>query len=155
MLASTANASDVREHCTPHDRSKALNLLTAQTAAKRTFNYTFAMLLTQPTATLNALIDSLWFDPFYGAISKEFHDTAGRRELLARHIDSRLEPDAGETTATTTQVCESSEDPARAELAGIGQRWLESGAGDGNRTHGGGASEPLKQAVWCEYRSQV
>jgi hypothetical protein len=31
----------------------------------------------------------------------------------------------------------------------------ESGAGDGNRTHTGIASEPSKQAVWCEGGFQV
>jgi GNAT superfamily N-acetyltransferase len=46
------------------------------------------MLLTQPAATLNALIDSLWLDPFYVAISKDFHDDAARRrEMLARYFD--------------------------------------------------------------------
>jgi hypothetical protein len=29
------------------------------------------------------------------------------------------------------------------------------GAGDGNRSHTGGASEPLKQAVWCDCGFQV
>jgi hypothetical protein len=38
----------------------------------RTLSYTFAVPLTQPIATLNALIDSLQSDPFYVAISKEF-----------------------------------------------------------------------------------
>jgi hypothetical protein len=37
---------------------RALRAISARTAAKPTL-YTFAMLLTQPTATLNALIDSL------------------------------------------------------------------------------------------------
>ena len=31
----------------------------------------------------------------------------------------------------------------------------EDGAGDGNRTHTGGASEPLKQGVWCDCGFQV
>jgi hypothetical protein len=30
-----------------------------------------------------------------------------------------------------------------------------SGAGDGNRTHTAGASEPIEQAVWCDGGCQV
>jgi len=46
------------------------------------------MLLTQPTIALDALIDSLEFDPFYVAISKDFNDDAARRRIaLARYFD--------------------------------------------------------------------
>ena len=38
--------------------------------------------------TLKALVDSLWFDPFYVAISQAFgDDEVRRREALARYFD--------------------------------------------------------------------
>ena len=38
--------------------------------------------------TLKALVDSLWFDPFYVAISQNFgNDETRRREALARYFD--------------------------------------------------------------------
>jgi GNAT superfamily N-acetyltransferase len=37
--------------------------------------------------TLKALVDSLWFDPFYVAISQNFDDEVRRREALARYFD--------------------------------------------------------------------
>jgi GNAT superfamily N-acetyltransferase len=43
--------------------------------------------LTQPTATLDALIDSLQFDPFYAAIAQGFEDEESRRRSLARYFD--------------------------------------------------------------------
>jgi len=41
--------------------------------------------------TLKALVDALWFDPFYVAISREFaDDEARRREALARYFDHSM-----------------------------------------------------------------
>jgi GNAT superfamily N-acetyltransferase len=57
-------------------------------AAKLTHNYNVGMPLTQPATARDALIDSLQFDPFYVAISKEFNDDAlRRRAALARYFD--------------------------------------------------------------------
>jgi GNAT superfamily N-acetyltransferase len=57
-------------------------------ADELTHNYNVPMLLTQPIIALDALIDSLQFDPFYVAISKEFNDDASRRRTaLARYFD--------------------------------------------------------------------
>jgi GNAT superfamily N-acetyltransferase len=47
----------------------------------------FRMERTQPVATLNALIDSLQFDPFYAAIVEGFDDEDSRRRALARYFD--------------------------------------------------------------------
>lgn len=46
------------------------------------------MQFSQPVAALDALIDSLQFDPFYVAIAEKFvDDSARRREALARYFD--------------------------------------------------------------------
>jgi len=61
----------------------------AQTVtAKSTYTYSFTMSLTHCAGTLNALVDSLRFDPFYVAISQDFAgDEVRRRDALARYFD--------------------------------------------------------------------
>ena len=61
----------------------------------------------------------------------------------------RLRVEPGQTGKTACETTASaSQRPAgcklEIKLAGIDQRWLEGGAGDGNRTHGEGAAGPFK-----------
>jgi GNAT superfamily N-acetyltransferase len=84
------------------------------------------MPLTHSTTTLDGLIDSLQFDPFYVAISQEFQDDAVRRRaVLARYFDYSMKEGARrgrlliwpDTSVGTAAVWLLPQDRARAEAA--------------------------------------
>lgn len=53
-----------------------------------TFKYTFVVASSNSPATVTALVESLRYDPFYEAITREFADNeARRRQALARYFD--------------------------------------------------------------------
>jgi GNAT superfamily N-acetyltransferase len=57
-------------------------------SARLRFEYNPVVASSNSPQTLKALVDSLWFDPFYVAISQNFgDDEVRRREALARYFD--------------------------------------------------------------------
>jgi GNAT superfamily N-acetyltransferase len=74
-------------HSTVGPRKSCIHGRNPGTPVRAGFIYTFPMQLTQPAAALDALVDSLRFDPFYAAISTEFDNEGARRAALARYFD--------------------------------------------------------------------